>query len=179
MNPFRRFLSIFRREPPAMIGVPPSRTPPSPPMPPARPRFLPPLRQADELSRRESHDEALGIPTTRWARFKYGHPHRAFWPEEATGGGNVPGGNPTVESSAFSTSNCSETLVPRYHPAGRRSLCGTASTRSSPTSMPRPAARTHDEAVAKAADTELPISDRARRLLREIAEAAEKKGWSR
>ena len=27
MNPFRRFLSIFRREPPAMIGVPPSRRP--------------------------------------------------------------------------------------------------------------------------------------------------------
>ena len=43
--------------------------------------------------------ESASIPTGS-AR-KYGYPHRAFWPEETTGGGNVPGRRLTVDSGVF------------------------------------------------------------------------------
>jgi hypothetical protein len=43
----------------------------------------------------------LGIPTDRIGATKYGFPHRAFWPEEGTGGGNAPSRRLTVDSNVF------------------------------------------------------------------------------
>ena len=42
-----------------------------------------------------------GIPTDRIGATKYGSPHRAFWPEECTGGGNAPGRRLSVDSGVF------------------------------------------------------------------------------
>src|SRR5436309_2511860 len=43
----------------------------------------------------------LGIPPDRIGATKHRYPHRAFWAEERTGGGNAPGRRLTVDSGIF------------------------------------------------------------------------------
>src|SRR5207237_6438918 len=85
---------------PAMIGTPPSK----------RSIWPDPAEHAGDFAERyaepmnyhvENRMMELGIPTDRIGARKYGYPHRAFWPEECTGGGNAPGRRLTVDSGVF------------------------------------------------------------------------------
>src|SRR4051794_17987489 len=100
MNPFRRLFSLFRRPKPSMIGTPPSA------------RQIPANAELHALDFAHRYAEPmnyhvenrmmeLGIDPNRIGARKYGFPHRAFWPEETTGGGNVPGQRLTVDSGVF------------------------------------------------------------------------------
>ena len=73
-----------------MIGTPPSK----------QSMWHDPAQHARDFAERyaepmnyhvENRMMEIGIPTDRIGARKYGNPHRAFWPEETTGGGNVPG----------------------------------------------------------------------------------------
>jgi hypothetical protein len=87
---------------PAMIGTPSSK----------RATWHDPSEHARDFAERyaepmndhvENRMMELGIPTDRIGAPKYGYPHRAFWPEETTGGGIVPGRRLTVDSVVFNT----------------------------------------------------------------------------
>jgi hypothetical protein len=97
-NPFQRIRDLFRK--PAMIGSAPSQ----------RPTWHDAAEHARDFAERyaepmnylvENRMMELGIPADRIGARKYGYPHRAFWPEETTGGGNVPGRRLTVDAGAF------------------------------------------------------------------------------
>ena len=97
-NLLKRIRAYFRK--PAMTGSAPSE----------RPMWHDPAQHARDFAERyaepmnyhvENRMMELGIPTDRIGARKYGHPHRAFWPEETTGGGNVPGRRLTVDSGVF------------------------------------------------------------------------------
>ncbi len=60
----------------------------------------------------ENRMNELGIPTDRIGARKYGYSHRAFWPEETTGGGNVPGRRLTVDSGVFNTERNGRLIEP-------------------------------------------------------------------
>lgn len=108
----------------------------------------------------------LGIPTDRIGATKFGFPHRAFWPEECTGGGNAPGRRLTVDSGVFN----SELMADR---AGAGPLWAKARLRDRIDAViahedAESLSRDHDIAEAVAPDTVLPIRQGARRLLRAI-----------
>jgi hypothetical protein len=100
MNPFLRLFWLIRRRKPGMIGTPPS----------ARQIPLSAELHALDFSQRyadpmnyhvENRMMELGIDPNRIGARKYGFPHRAFWPEEATGGANLPGQRLTCDSGVF------------------------------------------------------------------------------
>jgi hypothetical protein len=109
-NPIKRIRDFFRK--PAMIGTPPSE----------RSMWRDPAEHARHFAERyaepmnyhvENRMMELGIPTERIGARKYGHPHRAFWPEETTGGGNGPGRRLTVDSGVLNND-----LMVNRHEAG-------------------------------------------------------------
>jgi hypothetical protein len=99
-NPFEPIRDFFRRS--AMIGTSPSQ----------RSIWHDPAEHARDFAERyaelmnfhvENRMMELGISTDRIGARKYGYPHRAFWPEETTGGGTAPGRRLTVDSDEFNT----------------------------------------------------------------------------
>jgi hypothetical protein len=108
----------------------------------------------------------LGIPTDRIGARKYGYPHRAFWPEETTGGGNVPGRRLTVDSGVFNAA-----ILANRPEAGNvwaksrlRDRIDAIIAHEDAESL----TGDHDLAEAMAPDTALPITDGARQILRVI-----------
>src|SRR5208283_772442 len=77
----------------------------------------------------------LGIPTDRIGARKYGYPHRAFWPEETTGGGNAPGRRLTVDSGVFNAELMANR--PEAGRSGQNRGSAIGSTPSSPMRTPR------------------------------------------
>ena len=108
----------------------------------------------------------LGIDTDRIGARKYGYPYRAFWPEEATGGGNVPGRRLTVDSGVFNTelmANRPE-AGPLWAKARLRDRIDAIIAHEDAESL----TGDHDLAEATAPDTALPITEGARRIRRAI-----------
>ena len=99
-NPFKHIRDLLRKS--AMIDTPPSQ----------RSVWHDEAEHARDFAERyaelmnfhvENRMMELGISTDRIGARKYGYPHRAFWPEETTGGGNAPGRRLTVDSGVFNT----------------------------------------------------------------------------
>ena len=114
----------------------------------------------------ENRMMALGIPTDRIGARKYGYPHRAFWAEETTGGGNVPGRRLTVDSGVFN-------LELMAHRPQARELWAKSRLRDTIDAIiaheeAESLTGDHNVAEAMAPDTALPITDEARLILRAI-----------
>ena len=97
-NPFQSIREFFRK--PSMIGTPPSE----------RLMWHDPAAHARDFAERyaepmnyhaENRMMELGIPTDRIGAAKIRLPAPRFWPEETTGGGNVPGRRLNVDSGVF------------------------------------------------------------------------------
>lgn len=164
---WRRVLSFFRRKP-GMTGTPPS----------ARQVPADAGLHALDFSRRyaewmnyhvENRMMELGISTEVIGASKQGHLHRAFWPEDMTGGGNSTGGNLVVDSGIFNPELLRD-LGPRVSSRWERSRLRDRLDAIIAHEHAEAHGATHSEAVARAAETGLPIRGSARRLLRDIAQ---------
>ncbi len=164
-NRFKRIRDFFRK--PAMIGSAPSQ----------RPLWHDAAEHARDFAERyaepmnyhvENRMMELGIPTERIGARKYGHPHRAFWPEETTGGGNAPGRRLTVDSGVFNTALMSNRPAARavWAKSRLRDRIDAVIAHEDAESL----TGFHDVAEAMAPDTTLPITDGARQILRAIRE---------
>jgi hypothetical protein len=164
INPFRRFRGFFRK--PAMIGPRPSQ----------RPMWHDPAAHARDFAERyaepmnyhvENRMMELGIPTDRIGARKYGHSHRAFWPEEATGGGNVAGRRLTVDAGVFNTELMSSRpeVGDVWANSRLRDRIDAIIAHEDAESL----TGDHLLAEAMAPDTTLPITEGARHILRAIS----------
>lgn len=163
MNLFGRILSFFRRRP-AMIGTPPSAR-----QVPAdvglhaldfSHRYAEPMNYHVENRMME-----LGIAPNRIGARKYGHPHRTFWPEETTGGGNAPGRRLTVDSGVFDELMATRGGAgPLWAKARLRDRIDAIVAHEDAESL----TLDHDLAEQMASDTTLPIREGARQILRAI-----------
>jgi hypothetical protein len=168
MNPFRRIFNLFRRKP-GMVGIPPSAW---------QIPFDAGLHAVDFSHRyAEPMDyhvgqrmTELGIPTDQIGSSVpvHGIRHAAFIPQEKTGGGNGPGGRLVVDSGVFNPDLHADLgqEVSSYWARSRLrdrmdAIIAHEHTEANGAS--------HFEAAAHAADTELPIREDARKLLRVIA----------
>jgi hypothetical protein len=169
MNLFDRFLSYFRRHKPAMIGTPPS----------ARQIPADPGLHAVDFSLRyavpmnyhvENRMMELGIPTHQIGSSVpvHGIRHAAFIPQETTGGGNGPGGRLIVDSGVFNPDLHAD-LGPEVSSYWAKSRLRDRMDAIIAHEHAEVYGATHLEAEAVAADTELPIREDARKLLRVIA----------
>ena len=170
MNPgnfLRRIASLLRRKP-AMLGTPPS----------SRPMWHDAAEHAADFSKRyaepmnylvEARMMELGIDPRHMGAsdIDHGIRHAAFQPFERTGGGNGPGGRLTVDSGVFNPDLHAD-LGPRVSSRWAKSRLRDRVDAIIAHEHAEFRGATHDEAVARSADTELPISDGARRLLRAI-----------
>jgi hypothetical protein len=154
---------LFRK--PGMTGTPPS----------ARPMWHDPAAHAKDFAERyadplnyqvENRMMELGIHTDRIGARKYGYPHRAFWPEETTGGGNVPGRRLTVDSGVFNTELMANR--PDAGPLWARSRLRDRIDAIIAHEDAESLTGDHDLAEAMAPDTALPITEGARHILRAI-----------
>jgi hypothetical protein len=147
---------------PAMIGTPPSK----------RPMWHDPAEHARDFAERyaepmnyhvENRMMELAIPGDRIGARKYGYQHRAFWPEETTGGGNVPGRRLTVDSGVFNPElMASRTEAGEVWAKSRlRDRIDAIIAHEDAESL----TGDHDLAEAMASDTTLPITDGARQIL--------------
>jgi hypothetical protein len=150
---------------PAMIGTPPSK----------RSMWHDPAQHARDFAERHAepmnyHVEnrmiELGIPTDRIGARKYGYPHRAFWPEETTGGGNVPGRRLTVDSGVLNAELMANRPEARdvWAKSRLRDRIDAVIAHEDAESL----TGDHDPAEALAPNTTLPITDGARHILRAI-----------
>ena len=124
-------------------------------------------RYADSMNYHvENRMMELGIHTDRIGARKYGYPHRAFWPEENTGGGNVPGMRLTVDSGVLNPELMAARpeAGPIWEKARLRDRMDAVIAHEDAESL----TGDHTLAEAMAPDTELPIRDEARRILRAI-----------
>jgi hypothetical protein len=162
-NPLRHFRDFFRK--PAMIGTPPSQ----------RSAWHDPLDHACDFAERyaepmnflvENRMMELGIPTDRIGARKNGYPHRAFWPEETTGGGNVPGRRLTVDSGVFNTELMADR--PEANAVWAKSRLRDRIDAVIAHEEAESLTGDHNLAEAMAPDTTLPITDGARHILRAI-----------
>ncbi len=164
VNPFRRIARFFRRKQ-AMIGTPPS----------ARPMWHDPESHAADFAARyaepmnylvEQRMMDLGIPTGQIGSSDtlHGIKHAAFMPHDRIGGSNGAGGRLTVDSGVFNTE-----LM-----AGKP---GEKQWRAERLTNHLDAVITHEyeeaahggsqvAALERGPDTDLPIRDGARKLLR-------------
>lgn len=108
----------------------------------------------------------LGIPPDRIGATKYGYPHRTFWPEETTGGGNAPGRRLTVDSGVFNSELMANRPVagPVWAKARLRDRIDAIIAHEDTESL----TGDHDLAEATAPDTMLLIREEARRILQVI-----------
>jgi hypothetical protein len=110
----------------------------------------------------------LGIPIEQIGASAPGTTHAAFWPHERTGGGNVPGGRLTVDSGVFNPElfkDLGSGVSSRWEKSRLRDRMDAIIAHE----FTEAQGAGHYEAIKTAADTELPISDKARHLLRDIA----------
>jgi hypothetical protein len=156
--------------PPAMIGTPPSaRRVPAVPTDPAEHAADFAARYAEPMDYLiEQRMTELGIPDQQIGACAYGVPHSAFWPHETTGGGNVPGPRFTVDSGVFNPE-----LMANRREAG--SLWARSRLRDRIDAIIAhevAESQTGDHWTAEliAPETPLPISERARHILRAIKE---------
>ena len=126
-------------------------------------------RNADPMNYHvENRMIELGIHSDRIGPRKYGYPHRAFWPEETTGGGNVPSGRLTVDSGVFNTE-----LMANRPEAGAVWARSKLRDRidaiiAHEDAESQTGDHDHDLAEVMAPDSALPITQAARRILRAI-----------
>ena len=109
----------LRRQPrPAMVGIPPSaRKIPAIPADPAEHAVQFAHTWADRLEHHvEGRMHALDIPEHQIGAsdLEHGVPWRVFFPHDAPGGGNVPGGRITVDSGVLNPELNAEKYGPRY-----------------------------------------------------------------
>lgn len=175
MNPFHRIFSLFRRKP-GMVGTPPS----------ARPRWHDPVEHALDFSRRyaEPADYHVGNRMTELGMsfdrigmpdVKMGIRHAAFHPHGKDGGGVAPDGRIIVDSGLFNTEFLkvdyggeAATLFARSRLRDRMDSIIAHEYEEHRHGM------SHVEALKAAPGTDLPITGRAREILR-----AMERGWSR
>jgi hypothetical protein len=154
---------------PAMIGIPPS----------ARQVPADAAEHAADFAERyaESMDYLvsqrmmdLGIPVEQIGASAHNIPHAAFWPHERTGGGNVPGPRYTVDSGVFNPELMSKRL--KAGPVWAKSRLRDRIDAIIAHEVAESQTRDHLAAEAMAPDTPLPITERARHLLRVIREGS-------
>ena len=97
---------------------------------------------------------------------KYGYPHRAFWPEETTGGGNVPGRRLTVDSGVFNLELMAN--HPEAEQVWARSRLRDRIDAIIAHEDTESLTGDHDLAEVMAPDTAIPITEGARHILRTI-----------
>ena len=157
---------------PAMIAMPPSQ----------RPMWDDPVKHARDFAERyaepmnyhvEKRMMELGIDTDRIGARKYGYPHRAFWPEETTGGGNVPGRRLNVDSGVFNADLMAARAEAHevWAKSRLRDRIDVIIAHEDAESL----TGDHDHAEAMAPDTALAITEGARYILRAIR----RKPWER
>jgi hypothetical protein len=158
----------LRPQPAAMIGVPPSARQVS--ADPAWHALDFAQRYADPMDYLVSQRMLeLGIHPDhiRSSDLTHGIRHAAFNPFERTGGGNGPGGRLTVDSGIFNTDLHSD-LGKEVSSAWAKSRLRDRMDAIIAHEYSGFLGASHAEAEARAADTDLPITTRARRLLRVI-----------
>jgi hypothetical protein len=96
--------------------------------------------------------------------------HAAFFPHEKTGGGNVVGGRLTVDSGVFNPELNAEKMGPEASALWAKSRLRDRIDAVISHEHAEASGIGHNEAVQKAVETPLPISDKARHMLRVIAE---------
>jgi len=165
MNPLRRILSRFRRSA-DMVGTPPY----------SRQVFADAGRDAVDFSRRyaepmnylvEHRMMELGIPTLRIGAGdpEHGIRHAAFHPYDTIGGSNGPGGRLTVDSGVFNPELMAGTPgQTAWRKARLRDRVDAVIAHEYEEAM----CGGHVEALIRGPDTELPIPESARNLLRSI-----------
>jgi hypothetical protein len=174
MNPFRRVLSLFRRKP-GMIGTPPS----------ARQVSADPGLHAADFSHRyaELMDyhaarrmTELGIPSDQIGRPDPDHGGRwcAFFPHQGNGGG-VVGCKINADAGLFDNDLMTREYGPVIGKCWERDRLRDRLDQIIAHEYAEASGISHDEAVQRAAETALPISEMARRRLREIAEAEKRR----
>jgi hypothetical protein len=165
MNPFRRLLSLFRRKP-GMIGMPPS----------ARQVADDPGLHAVDFSHRYAEPmdylvshrmDELGIPSGRIGSsdVDYGIQHAAFHPHDTIGGSNGAGGRLTVDSGVFNPELMAGQHAEKVWPKSRlRDRLDAIIAHE----YEEAKGGGHIAALARGPDTELPIRESARKLLRSM-----------
>jgi hypothetical protein len=168
MNPFRRLLSFFRRKP-GMIGVPPSAW--QVPADPGLHAVDFSLRYAEPMDYHVlNRMDELGIPSDQIGSSVplHGIRRAAFIPQEKTGGGNGPGGRLVVDSGVFNPELHAD-LGPEVSSYWARSRLRDRMDAIIAHEHAEAHGASHIEAESRAAETELPIREGARKLLRVIA----------
>jgi hypothetical protein len=169
-DPFKRIREFFRK--PALLRTPPSQ----------RPIWNDAAAHAGDFAERyadplnyhvENRMMELGIHTDRIGARKYGYPHRAFWPEESTGGGNVPGRRLTIDAGVFNLElmNDRPEVADVWAKSRLRDRIDAVIAHEDAESL----TGDHVLAEAMAPDTTLPITEGARQILRAIRE--KRKEW--
>jgi hypothetical protein len=164
MNPFRRIARFFRRKP-AMIGTPPS----------ARPVWHDPEAHAADFAARyaepmnylvEQRMMDLGIPTGQIGSSDtlHGIKHAAFMPHDRLGGSNGAGGRLTVDSGVFNTELLAGNPGEKQWRAER--LANRLDAVITHEYEEAAHGGSHVAALERGPDTDLPIRDGARKLLR-------------
>jgi len=178
MNPVRRILSFFRRHKPGMVGTPPS----------ARPQWHNPAAHALDFAERYAEPmdyhatrrmTELGVPTDQVGRPDpdHGGLWRAFFPHQTNGGG-VVGDRVNADAGLFDADLMTRKYGPIIGKRWERDRLRDRLDQIIAHEYAEASGMSHDDAVQRAAETLLPISETARRRLREIAEA-EKRGKGR
>ena len=162
-NPFKHFFRRNRK--PAMIGTPPS----------ARPMWHDPEAHAVDFAARyaepmnylvEQRMMDLGIPTGQIGSGDalHGIKHAAFMPHDRIGGSNGPGGRLTVDSGVFNTELMSGKPGEKQWAADR--LANRLDAVIAHEYEEASHGGSHVAALEYGPDTDLPIREDARKLLR-------------
>jgi hypothetical protein len=167
MNPLRRFLNLFRK--PAMTGIPPSaRQIPADPLIHAR-QFA--LEYADKLEHYvEGRMHALDVPEHQIGLpdASRGLPWAVFHPNGTTGG-SVIGEKIAVNSGVLNPELLTERYGPEVGKTWAESRLRDRIDAVIAHEVAEGQAGTHEGAEARAAETELPVSQGTRRILRSMA----------
>ena len=165
MNPLRRILSRFRREP-SMVGTPPSAWQVSANSSLHAVDFS--LRYAEPMNFHvENRMMELGIPTGQIGTgdADYGILHAAFHPQDKIGGSNGAGARLTVDSGVFNPELMAGKSAERvWRKARLRDRLDAVIAHE----YEEARGGGHAAALVKGPDTELPIREHARKLLRSM-----------
>jgi len=168
MNPFRRFLRRFRNP----VGFPLGVHVPADPADHAEDfahRYAEPLDWLAGIRMEE-----LGIPIDRIGSNDHDHglSGAAFNPYERDGGGNNPNGPVNVDSGVFNPDLMTKAYTKKTAKLWRKSRLRDRIDAIIAHEISEADHGTHEAALKMAPKTELPINDRARRILVEM-----EKGW--
>jgi hypothetical protein len=161
---------LRRKKPPAMIGTPPSRQPPIPADPAEHAvQFAHEwVDVADSYVQKRMHE--LGIPEHQIGAIDYGQGgmRRAFEPHEKRGGTNDVFRRLYVDSGVLNPELNAEQFGPHASSIWAKSCLRDRIDAVIAHEHTEAETGSHDSAEALAADTALPIRERARRILRAI-----------